>query len=108
MSIDIVERLQAAKDPSVMLPTHPPQSRSDALCAEAAAEITRLRDELAKAVPAGYVVVPKEPTEAMKSAGAFHCIQHAGAAGAHELGQAARIYRAMIDAASASRSTLGG
>jgi hypothetical protein len=41
---DLVERLKAAKDPNVMLLTHPPQFRTDALCAEAAEEIERLRD----------------------------------------------------------------
>lgn len=37
-----------------------------------------------------------EPTRKMASDGAFHLITHAGAAGEHEIGQAIRVYRAMV------------
>ena len=59
---DIVERLNAVASDW-------PTDAAEYGIIEAAAVIKRLRAELAKAVPADYVVVPREPTEAMMEAG---------------------------------------
>lgn len=45
----------------------------------------------------------REPTHDMENAGAFFCIQGAGAATKADLMQAVTVYRAMIDAALAGK-----